>query len=58
MDRELLQYLEDRWGQYEAALAAKDAQFLHKHQNLMALVRTMASVMALGVSIFVAYKVW
>lgn len=57
MDEELRTFIEEKWGIYEKALAEKDA-FLNRHQNTMALVRTLASVLALGISIIIAYKVW
>ena len=58
MDIELMEYIEKKWGIYEAALAEKDANFLNRHQNMMAFIRTIASVSALIVSLIVAYKVW
>jgi len=58
MDIELMEYIEKKWGIYEAALAEKDARFLNRHQNMMAFIRTIASVSALIVSLIVAYKVW
>lgn len=58
MDIELKQFIEERWGIYEAALAEKDARFLTRHQHTMALIRTVASASALIVSLIVAYKVW
>lgn len=58
MDIELKQFIEERWGIYEAALAEKDARFLNRHQHTMALIRTVASASALIVSLFIAYKVW
>lgn len=57
MDEELGMFLEEKWGLYESALAQKDA-LLGRHQHTMALVRTLASVMALGMSVLIAYKVW
>lgn len=57
MDEQLRTFIEEKWGIYEKALAEKDA-FLNRHQNTMALVRTLASVLALGMSIIIAYKVW
>ncbi len=57
MDEELRTFIEEKWGIYEKALAEKDA-FLNRHQNTMALVRTLASVLALGMSVIIAYKVW
>jgi len=53
-----MEYIEKKWGIYEAALAEKDARFLNRHQNMMAFIRTIASVSALIVSLIVAYKVW
>ena len=58
MDNELMEYIEQKWGIYEAALAEKDARFLTRHQHTMALIRTVASASALIVSLIVAYKVW
>jgi hypothetical protein len=58
MDIELMEYIEQKWGIYEAALAEKDARFLNRHQHTMALVRTVASASALIVSLIIAYKVW
>lgn len=58
MDNELMEYIEQKWGIYEAALAEKDARFLNRHQHTMALIRTVASASALIVSLFIAYKVW
>jgi hypothetical protein len=57
MDDELRLFVEEKWGAYEKALAKKDA-LLGRHQHTMALVRTLASVMALGMSVLIAYKVW
>ena len=57
MDEELRTFVEEKWGIYEKALANKDA-LLGRHQHTMALIRTLASVMALGMSILIAYKVW
>ena len=57
MDEELRTFVEEKWGLYEAALAKKDAS-LGRHQHMMALVRTLANVLALGMSIIIAYKVW
>tara|TARA_R100000005_G_C4880743_1_gene132519 strand:+ start:267 stop:440 length:174 start_codon:yes stop_codon:yes gene_type:complete len=57
MDEELRTFVEEKWGIYEEALANKDAM-LGRHQHTMALIRTLASVMALGMSILIAYKVW
>ena len=58
MDNELMEYIEQKWGIYEAALAEKDARFLNRHQHTMALIRTVASASALIVSLIIAYKVW
>ncbi len=58
MDEELRNFVEERWGMYEAALAKKDSQFLNRHNNTMALIRTLTSSLALVVSLFIAYKVW
>lgn len=58
MDEELRNFVEERWGIYEAALTQKDARFLNRHQHTMALIRTLANVLALALSIFIAYKVW
>lgn len=57
MDEELRTFVEEKWGIYEKALANKDVM-LGRHQHTMALIRTLASVMALGMSILIAYKVW
>ena len=57
MDEELRNFVEEKWGLYESALARKDAS-LGRHQHAMALIRTLASVMALGMSFLIAYKVW
>ena len=57
MDEELRMFVEEKWGLYESALAQKDA-LLGRHQHTMALVRTLASVTALGMSVLIAYKVW
>lgn len=57
MDDELRNFVEEKWGLYEEALAQKDAK-LGRHQHTMALIRTLASVMALGMSVLIAYKVW
>lgn len=57
MDDELRNFVEEKWGLYEEALAQKDAT-LGRHQHTMALIRTLASVMALGMSVLIAYKVW
>jgi len=57
MDEELRNFVEEKWGLYESALAQKDAT-LGRHQHTMALIRTLASVMALGMSVLIAYKVW
>jgi hypothetical protein len=57
MDEELRTFIEEKWGLYESALAKKDAS-LGRHQHMMALVRTLANVLALGMSIIIAYKVW
>ena len=58
MDEELKQFIEERWGIYEAALAQKDARFLNRHQHTMAFIRTIASSIALILSAFITYKVW
>lgn len=58
MDKELMEYIERKWGIYEAALAEKDARFLNRHQHTMAFIRTVASASALIVSLIIAYKVW
>ena len=57
MDDELRTFVEEKWGLYESALAQKDAM-LGRHQHTMALIRTLASVLALGMSFVIAYKVW
>lgn len=57
MDEDLRNFVEEKWGLYESALAQKDAS-LGRHQHTMALIRTLASVMALGMSFLIAYKVW
>ena len=51
MDEELRTYIEETWGRYEAALAEKDSR-LARHQHIMALVRTLASVAAVGLLIY------
>lgn len=56
MDEELKTFVEEKWGLYESALAKKDA--LGRHQHTMALVRTLSNVLALFMSVFIAYKVW
>jgi len=57
MDEELRNFVEEKWGLYESALEKKDAM-LGRHQHTMALIRTLANVLALALSIFIAYKVW
>ncbi len=57
MDEELRNFVEEKWGLYESALEKKDAM-LSRHQHTMAFVRTLANVLALGMSIIIAYKVW
>lgn len=57
MDQELRAFVEEKWGLYESALAEKDAN-LGRHQHTMALIRTLANVLALGMSVIIAYKVW
>ena len=57
MDEELRSFVEEKWGLYESALAKKDVT-LGRHQHTMALVRTLANVLALGMSVIIAYKVW
>jgi len=57
MDEELRNFVEEKWGLYESALAKKDAT-LGRHQHTMAFIRTLASVMALGMSLLIAYKIW
>ena len=57
MDEELKQFIEERWGIYEAALAEKDT-LLKRHQHTMALIRTVASSLAVVLSIVIAFKVW
>jgi hypothetical protein len=57
MDEELRNFVEEKWGLYESALAKKDAT-LGRHQHSMAFIRTLANVLALGMSIVIAYKVW
>ena len=57
MDEELRNFVEEKWGLYESALEKKDAM-LSRHQHTMAFVRTLANVLALGMSIVIAYKVW
>jgi hypothetical protein len=57
MDEELRTFVEEKWGLYESALEKKDAT-LGRHQHTMAFVRTLANVLALGMSIIIAYKVW
>lgn len=58
MDDELKAFIEEKWGLYEQALALKDKETLSRYQHTMAFIRTMASVMALGMSVVIAYKVW
>ena len=57
MDKELRNFVEEKWGLYENALERKDAT-LGRHQHTMALIRTLANVLALGMSVVIAYKVW
>lgn len=57
MDEELRNFVEEKWGLYESALEKKDAM-LGRHQHTMALIRTLANVLALALSIVIAYKVW
>jgi len=57
MDEELRNFVEEKWGLYEKALAQKDIS-LGRHQHTMAFVRTLASVMALALSVVITYKVW
>lgn len=58
MDEELRNYrLANSWCLYESALEKKDAT-LGRHQHTMAFIRTLANVLALGMSIVIAYKVW
>ena len=57
MDEELRNFVEEKWGLYESALAQKDATF-GRHQHTMAFIRTLANVLALGMSVVIAYKVW
>lgn len=57
MDEELRIFVEEKWGLYESALAQKDAALGH-HQHTMAFIRTLANVLALGMSVIIAYKVW
>lgn len=57
MDEELRMFVEEKWGLYESALAQKDAA-LGRHQHTMAFIRTLANVLALGMSVIIAYKVW
>ena len=57
MDEELRNFVEEKWGLYESALEKKDAM-LGRHKHTMAFVRTLANVLALGMSIVIAYKVW
>jgi len=45
MDKELLEYIDKKWGQYEAALREKDSR-LARHQHTMALIRTIAACIA------------
>ena len=45
MDKELKNYIDARWGIYEAALAEKDSR-LARHQHTMALIRTVAACIA------------
>ena len=57
MDEELRNFVEEKWGLYESAFANKDTM-LGRHQHMMALIRTLANVLALGMSVVIAYKVW
>jgi hypothetical protein len=57
MDIELMEYIDKKWGVYEAALAEKDT-LLKRHQHTMALIRTVASSLAVVLSIVIAFKVW
>ena len=57
MDEELRNFVEEKWGLYESALEKKDAM-LGRHQHTMALVRTLSNVLALLMSVVIAYKVW
>lgn len=57
MDIELMEYIDKKWGVYEAALADKDT-LLVRHQHTMALIRTVASSLAVILSVVIAFKVW
>lgn len=57
MDEELRNFIEEKWGLYESALAQKDIS-LGRHQHTMAFVRTISSVIALALTILITYKVW
>jgi len=57
MDEELRNFVEEKWGLYESALERKDAT-LGRHQHSMALIRTLSNVLALFMSVVIAYKVW
>ncbi len=57
MDIELMEYIDKKWGVYEAALAEKDT-LLNRHQHTMALIRTVASSLAVILSVVIAFKVW
>jgi len=57
MDIELMEYIDKKWGVYEAALAEKDT-LLKRHQHTMALIRTVASSLAVILSVVIAFKVW
>lgn len=57
MDIELMEYIDKKWGIYESALAEKDT-LLRRHQHTMALIRTVASSLAVVLSVVIAFKVW
>ena len=52
-----MEYIDKKWGVYEAALAEKDT-VLMRHQHTMALIRTVSSSLAVILSIVIAFKVW
>ena len=52
-----MEYIDKKWGVYEAALAEKDT-LLKRHQHTMALIRTVASSLAVILSVIIAFKVW
>ena len=57
MDIELMEYIDKKWGIYESALAEKDT-LLRRHQHTMALIRTVASSLAVVLSVVIAFMLW